>query len=165
MVLTFWPDLDCTIIWAARSARYLVNLSKSFLSCMLQNCNVDIIHIVAIGGLIGISREIRESEIYVAVSLPRAAPYFCSTPIIHQRSIFRVCNYLFATACTRGKESSVPFATPRTLHILSDMFPDFSNFFTYSPGDVRRCLSHILSFVKYVNFRPVAVTFHRARKT
>lgn len=36
-MLTFCPDLDCTIIWAALSARYLVNFSKSFLSCML-NC-------------------------------------------------------------------------------------------------------------------------------
>lgn len=35
-MLTFWPDLDCTIIWAALSAKYFVNFSKSFLSCMLS---------------------------------------------------------------------------------------------------------------------------------
>ena len=35
-VVTFSPDLDCTIICVALKAKNLVNLSRSFLSCILK---------------------------------------------------------------------------------------------------------------------------------
>lgn len=35
-VFTFSPSLDCTIICIHLYTRYLANLSKSFLSCMLN---------------------------------------------------------------------------------------------------------------------------------